>query len=91
MKKPVDMSKLVHMEKINREVGYLIGRVIEESGSKFGFALFMFSFGDGAEMTWISNANRNEMITAMKEFIAKVEAGEDDEFAKAKRWNSQNN
>lgn len=67
--KPVDLNKLHRMEKINREVGALIGAAIRESGGKYGFALFMFSFDDESEMTWISNAERASMIKALKEFI----------------------
>lgn len=89
--KPVDVSKLHRMEKVNREVGALIGEAIEQSGGKYGFALFMFSFNDESEMTWISNAERADMIKALKEFIQKNETGEDDEFEKAKRWNARQN
>lgn len=91
MSTPVDMAKLVRMEKVNREVGGLIGRAIKDSGGGYGFALFMFSFGDDPEMTWISNAERPDMVRALKEFIEKSEDGSDDEFAKARRWNSTQN
>lgn len=91
MSSPVDMVKLVRMEKVNREVGAIIGRAIKESGGGYGFALLMFSFGDDPEMTWISNAERPDMIKALKEFIEKSEAGEDDEFSKARRWNAKQN
>jgi len=89
--KPVDLSKLHKMEKVNREVGALIGESIKQSGGKYGFALFMFSFGNEQEMTWISNAERVDMIAALKEFIAKAESGQEDEFEKARRWNSRQN
>lgn len=79
------------MEKVNREVGGLIGAAIKESGGGYGFALFMFSFNDESEMTWISNAERADMIKALKEFIQKAESGEDDEFEKARRWNTRQN
>jgi hypothetical protein len=91
MSTPVNMAKLVRMEKVNREVGELIGRAIEQSGGGYGFALLMFSFGDEPEMTWISNAERPDMINALKEFIEKSEQGDEDEFAKAKRWNATDN
>jgi hypothetical protein len=89
--KPVDVNKLHRMEKVNRDVGALIGKAIKQSGGQYGFALFMFSFGDGSEMTWISNAERADMIKALKEFISKAESGEDDEFEKARRWNVRQN
>jgi len=41
------------------------------SGSnKWGFALMIFSF-DGPEFTWISNAQRADMVKAMQEFISR--------------------
>lgn len=90
-KKPVDFSKLNRMEKVNREVGQLIGGAIEESGGGYGFALLMFSFGDEPEMTWISNAERPDMIKALREFIEQSERGTDDELGKNQRWNARNN
>lgn len=89
--KPVDVNKLHKMERVNREVGALIGESIKQSGGNYGFALFMFSFHDESEMTWISNAERSDMIAAIKEFIAKAESGQDDEFEKARRWNARQN
>ena len=91
MSKPTNLAKLVRMEKVNREVGALIGESIKQSGGGYGFALFMFSFDDESEMTWISNAERSDMIKALKEFIDKAESGQDDEFQKAKRWNAGEN
>lgn len=88
---PVNMSKLVRMEKMNRDIGKIIGAAIEDSGGGYGFALFMFSYGSDSEMTWISNAQRPDMIKALKEFIERSESGEDDELGKAKRWNAANN
>jgi hypothetical protein len=39
----------------------------------FGFALWLFSF-EGKELYYCSNAERQDMIRAMREFIAKYEA-----------------
>ena len=91
MENPTNMAKLVRMERVNREVGALIGESIKQSGGGYGFALFMFSFGDDPEMTWISNANRVDMVKALKEFIESIESGREDEFGKAKRWNASEN
>ena len=35
----------------------------------------IFSF-DGPEFTWVSNAQRDDMIKALREFIHKYETGE---------------
>lgn len=42
---------------------------------KVGFALLVFPFGDtaGGRVNYISNAERTEMLVAMKEFIARAE------------------
>lgn len=47
-----------------------------ESGAKdVGFALLMFPFGDKPDgrVNYISNAEREDMLAAMKEFIARAE------------------
>lgn len=38
-----------------------------------GFVLLTFNFGDNAHVNYISNADRKDMIAAMKEFIARAE------------------
>lgn len=38
-----------------------------------GFALLIFDFGENGHMNWISNAEREDMIKAMKEFVARHE------------------
>lgn len=42
---------------------------------KIGFALLAFNFGDysGGRVNYISNAGREDMIAAMKEWIARAE------------------
>ena len=37
----------------------------------FGFTLLIFSYGEGGSMFYSSTANRETMIEAMREFIAK--------------------
>jgi hypothetical protein len=38
-----------------------------------GFVLLMFTANEPTKANYISNANRDDMITAMKEFIARAE------------------
>jgi hypothetical protein len=47
----------------------LRGAVSEVPG--YGFALLIFNFGEGGNMFYTSNANREDIIRAMEEFIAK--------------------
>ena len=39
----------------------------------YGFALLIFDFGPDGFMSWMSNAEREDMVRAMKEFIALAE------------------
>lgn len=54
--------------KNNQEIGRLIGSQLPPG---WGFALLVFTFGGGGTMTYISNAQRADMVKAMQEFIAK--------------------
>lgn len=38
-----------------------------------GFALLIFEFGDEGNLSWISNADRDDMLATMKDFIARHE------------------
>lgn len=42
---------------------------------QIGFAVLVFPFGatEGGRVNYISNADREDMLTAMKEFIARAE------------------
>ncbi len=64
-------------EQLAREIGGLIDGVVNAKAGakgKVGFGLFMFSFGGEGWMTWLSNGDRGDMISALKEFIAKHDA-----------------
>lgn len=37
-----------------------------------GFALMVFDFGDKGSFAWISNADRDDMLLALREFIQKA-------------------
>lgn len=46
---------------------------LKRTSRKYGFALLTFDFGSGGRMNWISNANRADMLVALKELIANFE------------------
>lgn len=62
----------------NAEIEGLLNEIGKSLGKKmpkgWGFNLLLFSFGEGGAMFYISNAQRPDMIAAMKEFIGKQEA-----------------
>jgi len=73
------------LEKVCRKIGGLIGNAVDDhnrwytDSPRVGFMLLMFTFDEGGWMTYLSNCERNSMIEAMKEFIAKHEEAQDAE------------
>lgn len=69
------------LEDVCRRIGHTIGGVLDEHNAahphspRVGFGLFMFTFGEPDDpdqwMTWLSNAERDTMLDAMEEFLAK--------------------
>lgn len=61
------------------EIGQIIGSALQvhtiSHGEKYGFALFMFGLegGESSRMNYISNCRREDMLAALKEFIARNE------------------
>jgi len=44
-------------------------------GQRVGFAVFVFDFGDGGNVGYASNAQRDGMIAAVREWLARQDAG----------------
>jgi hypothetical protein len=63
------------MEASAREIAAVLGRAVkiheQKYGTKTGFALFLFSFYEHGEMTYVSNAQRADMVKMLMEFVAK--------------------
>lgn len=55
-------------EKVLRDIGLRLRSAMPPG---YGFSLLIFSFGEGGNMFYTSNAQREDMIHAMQEFIAK--------------------
>ncbi len=60
----------------------MVARAIDETlprligtADRVGFAVFVFDFGDGGNLAYCSNADRTTMISAVKEWLARQEAG----------------
>ncbi len=54
--------------------GEKLAKVIESAlPPGHGFALLIFEWGDQGNLSWISNAQRDDMIATMKDFIARHE------------------
>jgi len=66
------------MRKVMNNIGRLLAGAIDEAAAvihrKYGFALFVFPLDDvDGRMNYVSNARREDMLAAIKEFIARNE------------------
>jgi hypothetical protein len=62
--------------RLMNDIGHIIGGALKEkAGEGYGFALLMFGLAgdEKGRMNYISSANREDMLAAMKEFIARAE------------------
>ena len=64
------------MDKAIRETSNSIGRLIGQSlPPGWGFALLVFPFAEGdGRMNYISNGKREDMLTALKELVERMES-----------------
>lgn len=61
---------LEQMETKTAEIGRILGAAVPKG---CGFAFLLFNFGENGFMNWVSNAQRKDMIAALKEMIHKLE------------------
>jgi hypothetical protein len=73
-----DADKQLLLEADLRAMAMALEEILEEkTGEKMGFCLLVFPFGeDGRVSNYVSNANRDDMLKALQEFIDKHSAGE---------------
>jgi uncharacterized protein YbjQ (UPF0145 family) len=60
----------VETKEIMQKFGEIIGKLLPG----FGFFLMVFAFNSKGRANYISNAQRKDVINAMKEFIERTEA-----------------
>lgn len=74
---PIEPKYLAQMQ----DIGRLITKALNPSGvkkDKVGFALLVFDLGsDKGRMNYLSNAKREDMVVALKEFISNMTYGDD--------------
>lgn len=71
-------QQLQNLEQTCRGIGNIVGQAIDRQygKKKVGFALLLFDFGERGSMTYISNAQRQDMVKALYECAASLLAGE---------------
>lgn len=60
-------------EIVKRRMQSIARKVDEELPDNFGFIVLAFKFNEKGEMIYVSNANREDVVKSMKEFIEKTE------------------
>lgn len=72
---PLEMQQTT--EEIMRELGVSISMALKEYFPASGFTLLVFPFNKPKRCNYISNAERNSMIKALKEAARRLEQNED--------------
>lgn len=60
-------------EIVKRKMQTIAHKVKEELPDGFGFVVLSFIFDNPGQMMYVSNANREDIVKAMKEWIEKTE------------------
>lgn len=63
------MTPEPELREVAKDIGRKIGANLPEG---VGFALLVFDFDGPGSLAWISNANRDDMLKALKEFMQKA-------------------
>lgn len=64
------------LEDFQRELARdLAARLAKAFGQPVGFTLFLFDFGARGNLSYISNADRADMINVVREWLARQDAG----------------
>lgn len=77
----IDPAKTRYLESRAREIAQRLdaalnqGHHVSGAPKQYGFGLLLFSF-NGAELTWISNAERADMIRLFEELLARWRVGD---------------
>ena len=59
-------------EVVKRRMQSIAKKVDEELPDNFGFVVLAFKFNEKGEMIYVSNANREDVVKSMEEFIEKT-------------------
>ena len=65
-------DRRTELEERARDIAKLVDGELPE---KTGFALLIFDFDPGHELTWISNARREDMVKTLRELLERFEGG----------------
>jgi hypothetical protein len=69
---PEERDARLALERRVRELAELLEREVPRT-TGVGFALFLFDFGAGGAISYISNAQRETMVRTVREWLARQE------------------
>ena len=75
MKNSGSREDLEKLEQTAQGIAQIVGPMFDRAGA--AFALIGFEFGPGGWATWVSNAQRPDMIRALREMATVLERGGD--------------
>lgn len=64
-------TDVVHPERMKEMIEVLEGNLKSITGEKKGVVLLVFDFGPGGNLQYISNGNRQDVMAALRELLAK--------------------
>jgi len=70
---PIEPEYQRQMEAVARALDGVFNRELKGHARKTGFVLMVFPFGEGGRTNYISNANRAQVLTLLKEQVARFE------------------
>jgi hypothetical protein len=70
---PIESEFVGKMTFLAREIDHLFNGDLRGEDRNVGFALMVFKFGDAGRANYMSNANRDDVITLLKEQLARFE------------------
>jgi hypothetical protein len=73
MADPIDPKVAIVMNELAQAINIVLNG--KDRPNKIGFCLHVFQIGytEGGRVNYISNCNREDMLTAMKEWLARAE------------------
>lgn len=81
---PIEPAFRARMSELGHFLDEYFNGELKGDDRKVGFALLVFKFGSGDDhrSNYMSNANREDMLATMKEFIARAEGRYEGDFTK---------
>lgn len=70
----IKVIEMPALENSARNIAGMIDQGLQsEHGQRVGFALFLFTFGEGGSLTYMANCKRDDMVKVVEEWLAREE------------------